>query len=372
MNLPQDWVQTQPLDLSFTGPLPTFHVLLDKEQTTETYCDSKGNLARECGNCGHQVEFTMTKKMLKKIKKESFLENVVKDDANCFYYTGVPTVVVLNIIFSWLKPYLNKFKLWDGSKMCRKNKGYQRTSLKYFEEFLLCLIRIRRGFDVKTLSFNFGISTSQVSKIFISWLYFLAECFDNLLIWPSKDIVQNNLPQSFTNFPRTRAIIDCTEYFTQKPIMPLAQRCTYSTYKHTNTFKQLIAIMPSGAIIFVSKLYAGNVSDLSIVKKCGFLDKVQPGDDIMADRGFNIRHLLLQKQATLNIPAFTHGKSLSLKAVRRSRKIACVRIHVERAICRMKTFKIISGIIPLKLRSHLNAITKVVAVMCNLQTRLAK
>jgi len=42
----------------------------------------------------------------------------------------------------------------------------------------------------------------------------------------------------------------------------------------------------------------------------------------------------------LNIPAFTHGKVLSHKAVRRSRKIASVRIHVERAIRRMKVLLI--------------------------------
>ena len=93
----------------------------------------------------------------------------------------------------------------------------------------------------------------------------------------------------------------------------------------------------------------------------------------MADRGFNIRHLLLPKKATLNIPSFSHGKALSLKAVQRSRKIATVRIDVERAIRRMKTFKIVSGVVPLKLRYSLNQITVIVAVLCrpNLQDRLA-
>ena len=126
--------------------------------------------------------------------------------------------------------------------------------------------------------------------------------------------------------------------------------------------------MPSGAITFLSKLYSGNISDLAIVKESKFIDLVEEGDDIMADRGFNIRHLLLPKKATLNIPSFSHGKKLSVKAVRRSRNIATVRIHVERAIRRMKTFKILSGIIPLKLRYSLN---QIVAALCNLQERLA-
>ena len=91
----------------------------------------------------------------------------------------------------------------------------------------------------------------------------------------------------------------------------------------------------------------------------------------MADRGFNIRHMLLPKRATLNIPAFSHGRQLSAKAVARSRKIARVRIHVERAIARIKTFKIISGILPLQLRFQLNQIITIIVVLCNLQERLA-
>jgi len=128
--------------------------------------------------------------------------------------------------------------------------------------------------------------------------------------------------------------------------------------------------MPTGTITFVSKLYSGNISDLAIVRESAFIDLVER-DDIVADRGFNIRHLLLPKKATLNIPSFSHGKALSLKTVQRSRKIATVRIHVERAIRRMKTFKIVSGVVPLKLRYSLNQITVIVAVLCNLQDRLA-
>ena len=133
----------------------------------------------------------------------------------------------------------------------------------------------------------------------------------------------------------------------------------------------LVGIMPTGTITFLSKLYPGSVSDLVIVRLSGFVDKVQAGDDIMADRGFNIRHILLPKKATLNMPAFSHGPNLSAKAARKSRKIASVRIHVERAIRQMKTFKLISGIIPIKMRYSINQVCTVVAVLSNLQARLA-
>jgi hypothetical protein len=90
---------------------------------------------------------------------------------------------------------------------------------------------------------------------------------------------------------------------------------------------------------------------------------------IMADRGFNIREPLLAKKATLNMPAFSHGKQLSAKAVMRSRKIASVRVHVERAIGRMKSFRILRGV-GLRTRFYLNQIITIVCVLCNLQKRL--
>ncbi|KAK2141261.1 hypothetical protein LSH36_1133g00057 [Paralvinella palmiformis] len=70
----------------------------------------------------------------------------------------------------------------------------------------------------------------------------------------------------------------------------------------------------------------------------------------MADRGFCIRVALALKLATLNIPPFTSKGRLASKGVTKTRRIARARIHVERCIGHLKCFKILSGVIPLKLR----------------------
>ena len=56
-----------------------------------------------------------------------------------------------------------------------------------------------------------------------------------------------------------------------------------------------------------------DVFQTEITEKCGFLDKLVPGDDVMADRGFTIRDLLALIGCTLNMPPFTKGKPLSKK-----------------------------------------------------------
>ena len=57
----------------------------------------------------------------------------------------------------------------------------------------------------------------------------------------------------------------------------------------------------------------------------------------MAGRGFGIQDLLTPLKVKLNIPAFLAGRSQLTKAeVKESQSIASARIHVERAIQRIK------------------------------------
>ena len=88
---------------------------------------------------------------------------------------------------------------------------------------------------------------------------------------------------------------------------------------------------------FISDLYGGHISDKKITESCGILDLLEPGDMVMADRGFDIQHILAAKNVKLNIPPFMKGKEqLSLEEELETRSIASVRIHVERAIERIK------------------------------------
>lgn len=62
----------------------------------------------------------------------------------------------------------------------------------------------------------------------------------------------------------------------------------YSHYKNSYTVKVLVAITSSGFISFLSKCYGGRTNDSFITNDndCGFLSKLEPGDEIMADKGF--------------------------------------------------------------------------------------
>ena len=79
------------------------------------------------------------------------------------------------------------------------------------------------------------------------------------------------------------------------------------------------------------------------------MDLLEEGDSIMVDKGFEIADDL-PKGVTLNIPPFLRGNDhLSIEEETETRRIASVRIHVERAISRIKTIRILSTVYPIKL-----------------------
>ena len=80
------------------------------------------------------------------------------------------------------------------------------------------------------------------------------------------------------------------------------------------------------------------------------LDLLEPGDNVMADRGFDIGDVLEARGITLNIPPFLgEHDQLSSREVEARRRIASLRIPVERAIGRMKNYKILHSPFPINL-----------------------
>ncbi|KAI8498136.1 hypothetical protein Bbelb_240800 [Branchiostoma belcheri] len=60
---------------------------------------------------------------------------------------------------------------------------------------------------------------------------------------------------------------------------------------------------------YMLEAWGGRTSDKFLTENCGFMDKLLPGDTVMADRGFTIDESVGLKQSQLVIPAFTKGKA---------------------------------------------------------------
>lgn len=134
------------------------------------------------------------------------------------------------------------------------------------------------------------------------------------------------------------------------------------------TLKGLIGITPGGSISFISSLYTGRISDREIVERSGFLEQVfDVGDSVMADKGLLIQDLF-QPGVSLNMPPFLGDQvQFSANDTVDTQSIASLRMHVERAINKIKNFHIWDKVIPINLFGTVNQMWSVCAFLCNLQ-----
>ena len=190
-----------------------------------------------------------------------------------------------------------------------RNKKRRSRTLSVEEELFFTLTRLRCGILVEDMSVRFNLSTSHISRILITWIDFLYSQLRMLPIWDSKYTVVETMLTCFKElYPSTRVILDCTEIFIEMPTSYRSESATFSNYKHHNTAKGLIGIAPNGAVTFVSDLYAGRVCDRKITAGSGIYTLLEPGDSVMADRGFELDDDL-PEGVSLNIPPFMRGKS---------------------------------------------------------------
>lgn len=268
-------------------------------------------------NAHLREEVTCLKDKLKKVSldEDSFCGN----DDKVLFYTGLPTWCVLAAVLAFVSNHLSQ----SG-----------RCALTPFQQLLLTLMKLRLNLPAKDLAVRFGVGVATVSRTFLCTLNVLFWRLKPLIIWPERDSLLKTMPMCFRRYcPRAAVIIDCFEIFVDRPLNPLARAQLWSHYKHHCTVKFLIGITPQGTVSFISDAWGGRVSDKKLTEESGLMELLTPGDVILADRGFDINESVGLYLATIRIPAFTRGKKqLSAIEVEQTRRIANVRIHVERVI----------------------------------------
>ena len=252
--------------------------------------------------------------------------------------------------------------------------------LPLIDEMLLTLMKLRLNLLHEDLAFRFKISNSLVSCILSTWIPFLGFEIGSLIQWPSVAQTHEYYPSCFKSIAgHVISIIDCTEIFTNNPSFAEANSKMYSSYKSHTTVKVLVACGPSGCISFISRIAGGAMSDKQIVNRSTLLDKLRKSASetdekliVLADRGFNISDDL-PPNITTKYPPFRHGKAqFSVKDVVSTEVIANARIHIERAIGRIKEFRILQNVLPLEFLDQVDHIFAICSGLVNLQKPIVK
>lgn len=262
----------------------------------------------------------------------------------------------------------------DGNTPSKDRTRASKTRIHPIEQFMAVMMRLRLGLFVRDVSDRFSISVSTFSCYFTTWINLIHAELEVINDFPSREVVNRTMPDCFLKrYPSTRVIIDCTELFIQKASSLVNQSVTFSNYKHHNTLKFLVGITPAGVISFVSEGWGGKVSDRELTIECGILDLLEPGDSVMADKGFTISDLLEKRHCKLNIPPFRGIKDqFTTEEVFQTQEIAKLRIHVERSIGRVKNFHILEGVLPLTIAPLSTKIFQTCCWLTNLDVPLVQ
>ena len=102
-------------------------------------------------------------------------------------------------------------------------KPGRKRFLRPIDEFFMVMMRLRLGPLQEHLADIFRVSESTVSRIMNTWINFLYDNCKSLVTWPTREQIVCNLPNLFTGHPDTRIVVDCTEFYIEKPSSLKAQ-----------------------------------------------------------------------------------------------------------------------------------------------------
>ena len=275
---------------------------------------------------------------------------------------------------------LNLYVASGSSTKNTKNKTGRHAprtrKLGAMDQMFFTLNLLRAGHTLEQHCLYWGICASTGTSYFCTWLDVLARCLMIMMPFPDQESTRDAVPQQFVDAlgsRRLRLVLDCTNINIETHSNPEVQGNTWSSYYSGNVVKILIGTSPNGAITFCSLAFPGKASDVDITQESVLrLGLLEPGDDCMADKGFAMHHLLYERLVGLWMPPKRQANAANFTAeqVKITQKIANKRIHVERAMKRIKAFSYLKRTIPVVQFDLISHMVFVCAMMSNFQCPL--
>lgn len=282
----------------------------------------KGDRTKECDFCGLRrteinrllEENRALKSELEKYKME---EQFLKDDnEKVKYYTGLPDFEFLMTLLTTVKPHLPQ----------------NLRVLSPFQMVFLTLIRLRLNLPLRHLLHLFRSSRKTALTAFGDTISALNAQFGHLVQWPERGVLQATLPQKFLEAfeNRVAVMLDCFVISING--------------SPASAMKYLISVTPQGSITFISKGWNVSVSDEHMIENSGILEKLLPGDLVLADRCFKL--VCVKDKTSDSSSVRCHLKAIP-KNAEETKMLTRVRVHVKRIVINIRNkYTILLGQMP--------------------------
>ena len=278
-----------------------------------------------------------------------------KNDSELSSWTGLSSLKMLNSITAAIQ------KLPEYSKRVHSNVSLD-------DEVLILFMKMKTNLTFTCMATLFRLHYQTLSTSFYRILPFVRVICEPLVPWPTQQQILSNMPHYFRpDYEDVVSVLDCTEIAIKKPKCLHCRINAYSHYKGKETAKYLISVTPGGTISYVSAGYGGKCSDKQIVVHEKILEKFKIGEAVMTDKGFHIDQECKNYGVKLVRPPFLRSKlpQLSHTDATENMSIAAARVHVERAIQRIKLFDIFNGRIDTRLLPVLDNLVFIACAITN-------
>ncbi|CAG2200869.1 unnamed protein product [Mytilus edulis] len=286
------------------------------------------------------------------------------------HYTGF-TPEEFQILFTFLIPDIT-------------HVPYRRTghSLSTRSQLLLTLFKLRHNFTFIDLGYRFCLSKIKAKNIFCAWLYQISDRFQEVYTWPHRETLKAQVPRHFhQNFPSTFVLLKrIKSKFSRKRTGLILAACQEMwLLRNQKTRHGILAVDPRGSVIGCSDWFEGNLSDSDLFENCGLKrqlvtlmnnGKLDNGDGILCE-GLDIEKDINEIGLKLNNVAFMKCDiSDQLKTMLQTQHVQNHKILVDKAVNRLKKFRIISQTVPTSLSASCDKIFQVTAFLTNFQPPL--
>ena len=236
---------------------------------------------------------------------------------------------------------------------------------------------LRTGSDKSDAAPLFHLRYSTACRYFVVYLQALKSVLASEFPYPSLEMIKNATPEAFKkHFPgRTiQEIIDAHEQEMQVPSCLVAQRSTWSKYKHRQTAKFLGGCTPCGAMVSACEPRGGSCNDRKLTQVSGILSRLHRGCSTLADKGFLMHsdfadalHELITPCKAYNKQAtFTIDETIITTTVARDRAL------VERVFRRGQEWKYLHRTIPITETDIAGSCFFVIMMMTNYEPVMAR
>ena len=360
------------------------------EETSIEVCDSASHMEVDSL---YKCKATCTSQLVLGVVPMKFAQ--ITKDSDVPFFTELDGSKMFETVFEYVREKGAVMTYWDGSRKTMKEskrpkpeafslenemngeslqnrKPGPARKLSLEQEFLLVLMKLRLGLMTEDLAFRFDVSPGKVLQTVITWVHLLSAELRPLIAWPSRGKLRRELPDCFMRlYPKVRTIIDCSEIFFHTPSALDVQACLWSDYKHHCTAKFLLQLHQMVQFLGCHLVMEDGHQIFILYETVAFLDILEPGDQVMADRGFKLKTDLAMRQCTLCIPpSAASGSQMLPRDVKETSNIANIRIYVEQAIKRIKDFRILKTQQPILHLPIMNEVICICAALTNLKQPL--